>query len=510
MSSYKLLVVDDEKLAREYIINLVDWSRFGIDAVYEADNCFNALEIIEDKKPDIVFLDIKMPEMTGTQLLMVLCEKNINTQVVVLSGYSDFESARMMLKTGKVIQYLLKPVSEDLAIEAVAQSIENIEKKKQLEGMKEMLEVVATKEKKRFYQSKIFGFSYEEGTAVSDNEYNSMLIAVMYCEDGSPEGTDVCKDMLVYQISNLRFIYPCEQEGYYALLFASERTGIEEDTHKICSYICEKNGCCCGIGKEYNNVEDLNASYREAKFACESRIFVSKNVITPDDIYVGLKKYIDRDAMIKKMTQHVRAGAREKIDDLLKIMIKSYFFTVSEDESKQMYDLSVAKAYFAYFLEAILAKTKTTLNISNLFSVKNIDELFQMMRRTLHQSCEYYMQDKFIHKQKLISEVKQYIEANYNKPISLNDAADVVFINPSYLSRLFSEVEGEVFTDYVIRVRINEAKKLLINRKLKVYEVAEMVGYKNFKYFLKVFKEKEGITPAHYREKNIFVSGSFQ
>ena len=108
MSSYKLLVVDDEKLAREYIINLIDWSRFGIDAVYEADNCFNALEIIEDKKPDIVFLDIKMPEMTGTELLMVLCEKNINTQVVVLSGYSDFESARMMLKTGKVITVSFK------------------------------------------------------------------------------------------------------------------------------------------------------------------------------------------------------------------------------------------------------------------------------------------------------------------------------------------------------------------------------------------------------------------
>lgn len=505
MNGYKLLVVDDEKLAREYIINLMDWSRFGIESVYEADNCFTALEIIEDKKPDIIFLDIKMPEMTGTELLMVLYDKNIQTEVIVISGYSDFESARTMLKTGKVIQYLLKPLSEDLAVEAVAQCIENIEEKKQLKGMKEMLEVAASKEEKRFFQSKIFGYSFEGDNYVASNDYNSMLVAVLYCENGSPEDTNICKDMLAYNISNLRFIFPCKQCGYYAMFFASQRSGIEEDTYKICSYICEKNSCSCGIGKEYDNIDDLNESFREAKFACESRIFLNKNVIKPEDIYLGLKKYIDRDAMIKKMTEHVRKGDRDNIDALLKIMIKSYFYTFSEDKTKELYDLSIAKAYFAYFLESILAKTKTKFNISTLFSVKSIDELFQMMKKNLYQSCEYYTQDKYIHKQKLISEVKKYIEANYNKSISLNDAADVVFINPSYLSRLFSEVEGEVFTDYVVKVRINEAKKLLLKRKLKVYEIAEMVGYRNFKYFLKVFKEKEGLTPAHYREKNIFI-----
>jgi two-component system response regulator YesN len=112
--------------------------------------------------------------------------------------------------------------------------------------------------------------------------------------------------------------------------------------------------------------------------------------------------------------------------------------------------------------------------------------------------------EKTIHKTNLIQQVKQFIHENYNKQITLNHASDVVFINPSYLSRLFSEVEGCVFTDYVAMVRVEEAKKLLADRKYKIYEVADMVGYKSFKYFLKIFKEKEGLTPAQYREKRIF------
>ena len=109
------------------------------------------------------------------------------------------------------------------------------------------------------------------------------------------------------------------------------------------------------------------------------------------------------------------------------------------------------------------------------------------------------------HKNIVMERSKAYINNHFAEHITLNNVAQAVFVNPSYLSRLFSENENCVFTEYVTNLRIKKAKELLIeNMNLKIYEVAENVGYNSPKYFIKVFKDKVGITPADYRSKHFF------
>ncbi len=71
-------------------------------------------------------------------------------------------------------------------------------------------------------------------------------------------------------------------------------------------------------------------------------------------------------------------------------------------------------------------------------------------------------------------------------------------ITPEYLSRLFTKEIGKSFSDYLKEYRIDKAKKLLVNNKLKIYEIAEKVGYSDPKYFCKVFKESTGMSPKEY------------
>lgn len=104
---------------------------------------------------------------------------------------------------------------------------------------------------------------------------------------------------------------------------------------------------------------------------------------------------------------------------------------------------------------------------------------------------------------KIIQEVIDYVEQHYNRKISLTTAAEHVYLNPSYLSKLFCEELGEPFTRFLMRVRINKAKDMLKDPRVKVYEVAERVGYNDIKYFIKVFKDIEGSTPTDYRENNM-------
>ena len=93
----------------------------------------------------------------------------------------------------------------------------------------------------------------------------------------------------------------------------------------------------------------------------------------------------------------------------------------------------------------------------------------------------------------------EYINENYSLDFSLEDVADKVYLSAVYLSRLFKKMAGENFVDYLIRVRMNKAMELLQQPRFKAYEICEMVGYKNSRYFSRLFKQFTGFTPSEYR-----------
>ncbi|MCY9669370.1 response regulator [Paenibacillus alginolyticus] len=99
-----------------------------------------------------------------------------------------------------------------------------------------------------------------------------------------------------------------------------------------------------------------------------------------------------------------------------------------------------------------------------------------------------------------IEQVQQFISSNLSKDISLTDAAALVHLNPSYLSQLFKQQTGGKFVDYVIEMRMEEAKKLLIKTSLRVSEIAERLGYGDISYFSSTFKKLIGCSPLEYRK----------
>ena len=101
----------------------------------------------------------------------------------------------------------------------------------------------------------------------------------------------------------------------------------------------------------------------------------------------------------------------------------------------------------------------------------------------------------------IIEKAKDHIENYYYQNITLNNLSDILYIHPNYLSRLFKDETGQNFSKYLMNVRVDVAKKLLSNRKLRIHQIAEMVGYGSTKYFVKVFKESTGFLPKDYREQ---------
>lgn len=113
---------------------------------------------------------------------------------------------------------------------------------------------------------------------------------------------------------------------------------------------------------------------------------------------------------------------------------------------------------------------------------------------------ELMLRDDMSEKRDVIAEVKGYISKNFNREISLNEISEHFFINPYYFSHLFKKKTGETYQNYLIRLRMERAKKLLEETDLKVYEICERVGYSDTNHFIKMFARMTEMNPGEYRK----------
>ncbi|UZW66470.1 AraC family transcriptional regulator [Priestia flexa] len=111
--------------------------------------------------------------------------------------------------------------------------------------------------------------------------------------------------------------------------------------------------------------------------------------------------------------------------------------------------------------------------------------------------------DKQKNNRDIIYEIEQFLQMNYDRDVKLQEIAERFYLSREYISRKFKQEFQENISDYIVKVRMSKAKSLLKNEQLKIYEVANMIGYQDDKYFRKVFKKLEGLTPNEYRQLSV-------
>lgn len=152
---------------------------------------------------------------------------------------------------------------------------------------------------------------------------------------------------------------------------------------------------------------------------------------------------------------------------------------------------------FQYAVEAI--QYKISAYLTKPISTGDLKRELQRVKELLDQESTAQKSDQY---KSVIQMVKEYIDQKYSTNITLEDAAEYVNISPNYLSALFKQKEQIGFSSYITKVRIEKAKALLIDPTLKIYNVCDMVGYKNISHFYKIFKEYTGFSPNEYRNRN--------
>ncbi|MBZ4645326.1 MAG: two-component system, response regulator YesN [Petroclostridium sp.] len=224
---YKLLLVDDERIIREGIKCMVDWTGLGI-SIQEAKNGLEAYDMIVNEIPHIVLTDIKMPGLNGLELIEKTKERFPDIVFVILSGYGEFDFASKAMQYG-VKYYLLKPSNEneitDVLIKVIAELKEKIEKEEFINSIKSKLEKVMPQVKEQFLRDGLMNRFYQEdqiGTEIAQANYehnarrNSVLIdSILKCIDENIQNEQLSLSWIAKEILYMN-------EDYLGKLFKKE------------------------------------------------------------------------------------------------------------------------------------------------------------------------------------------------------------------------------------------------------------------------------------------------
>ena len=174
----KVMIVDDEPSTREGLEMFIPWEDLGFEIVGTAEDGFDAIEKYKELKPNLMMVDMKMPEMSGIELIQKIREVDSSIQFIVLSGFAEFEYARNAMKYN-VKDYLVKPVDEDELIPILTELAQGFIKEEEFSRVKKKMD---EENKERVIQAAVTGECMEELKELCDhlkwNRFRILLIEV--------------------------------------------------------------------------------------------------------------------------------------------------------------------------------------------------------------------------------------------------------------------------------------------------------------------------------------------
>ncbi|PNT90775.1 response regulator transcription factor [Clostridium thermosuccinogenes] len=525
---YRIMIVDDEEIMRDGLKSLVNWESLGFQIAADFEDGQEALEYLKNNEVDVILTDIKMTFVSGLDLARYVNDQKLSTKVVLISGYKDFEYARQAVNYN-VVQYLLKPISLKDVNRVFAEIRMKIDREKELQKRQEDYQ-------KKF--NELISFMRDQfftdlvlGALKDRNEMNKRLemLDLNLDAENSPcclwtatidryeefinENWQYGKDAFCKTITNifcsarseLKYQFINRREGKFKILIIGTPNISETDFIKKIESDIEyaKNNAEKLLGIKLGSYHtDFYETLYDLAINRPKRIKDELESINYKDINEDIEEHLlDQQ---KLLMTHVLNGNRESV------------FSLMEQISKETEPLGIKQRvkFLTDLFNILLNQLQINqIDISKLMknswtdfsdlNLSNPEEFKKMLFMKLDNILQSIKGDEEQPDSIIISHIKEYIHENYNKDITLEQIADHVFLSPVYVSRLFKEKTGENFSDYLVKVRMEKALKLLEEPRYKVYEVGYEIGYMSTKYFYKLFKKYYGCTPTEYR-KNLF------
>jgi len=508
-----VFIADDEAAIREGLKFIIDWRGLGFEVCGEASNGEDALHGILELNPDLVLLDIRMPRLQGTEIVKAAREQKFKGRFIILSGFSDFKYAQTAIRYG-VDFYLVKPIDDKELAEAVTSVSDMIKKEKLMtNAMKQYNE-----EAKR---SMLLDIIKNIGDFLT-RDLDQMNISASVYQIVIYKNYNQGAFNLAYRFSDLLKLANTGNDSFEIInidqtdvillkgSFALERF---RDFLRHYEYGPQKGSPLDSLfltyGRPVSKLENIHYSYEDAanllnrRFFCEPNQHVVGYEQLPDFESISYKinadetrKYCDR------LSEYIQGHNQKMLVETLSSLEKNLYYSTAG-----ISDIKLFLTDIYLQIKQITNHIYCTLDIpfpTNASIIDLIENKYYLHEIILLFSEQFKIIANAIgsaSSENVIDDVLSYINQNYRDNIKLDTIAPLFGYNSSYLGKIFNKKMGESFNSYIDHVRIENSKMLLLQNNMKVYEIAEYLGYKSVDYFHKKFKKYVGVSPVEFKKK---------
>ena len=515
---YRILLVDDEMFFRQGLRAIIDWESCGYEVIGEQDNGEDAFHYIVEHQPDVVITDIRMPECDGLQLIhKVVHEAKLNTKFIIVSGYDEFKYAQQAVKYG-VCDFLLKPIDEqslEYSLMDIAAKLQNEKKQSRHSLMYQHEEVLHTILQAQLTDAQLLAYYTDLKLQATEQyyfafiEYNQYPIIKnrdLYPIDQLPQYIARIKELL--PLFESQYLY--RQQGKLGLIishswlkdFSSMSSLMKQLQRKLSSL--EQGTIHLYYSSSCSGTFFLKEAYESAEYAQQFKYFDERQLFDYNDFAnYSLRQIMLSADHYKQLLQEMEENDEQRITKQLDLLFLRFSAEYSSIEAIKASLHKLVADCLQILHEMEIDKTR----ISKLHAVLSWDHynielvaLKQLILTFLLECGLCIAEERKEMSKGGIQRIKKYIDHHYAEQISLKTIAAQFYINPVYLGQLFKKTYDLYFNDYLLQIRINEAKKILRQTDLRIYEVAEKVGFNHPEYFVAQFEKIEKLSPSTYRQ----------
>lgn len=509
---YKLLIVDDEHIERQALKKLISRSFTSIEIVGEATNGREAVEIAVKTRPDLITMDIKMPELDGVEAIKAIRKRQLFPKFIVVSAFDTFDYAREVMKEG-VKEYLLKPAETEEVIQTITRTIGELDSEKEQHSREHELTTRLQKSMDLIQMDWVTSLFLDQVEEFELEDWQRDLIpikkgtaAIFRLQGNSAKLKEGHIELKKWAEENLNAMVGPLTGQHIPFLFPLSGSG-RDKLYKQLQRLQQLQNVSTGqftlqigVGGLAETVSEYTRSFRQAAQALEQSNI--QHAIKFYEHSMEIKKEKNA-APLYSIEEKLLAALKKGDNNAGLEMLENYL-----DKLKQLthYDSKAIRSYLNDFFR-LIHSIMFDLGIRNehiylLPPARSIIQMEELTRKEILRLSEEMNNWQNSGTQGIIEKAKDYIKNSYKMNLSLEDMAAWTGMSPYYFSKLFKAQTGVTFIDYLTRVRIEESKKSLQYTRLSLKEIAYQIGYNDPNYFSRVFKKVEGVSPKAFRKQH--------
>ncbi len=495
---YQVMIVDDEEPVLDSFAYILQKDAKDFTLCGKARSGTDAVSMIQELSPDLVFMDIQIPGIDGIEVIRQIRQKVPNTVFILATAYERFDIAKKAIPLG-VFSYLVKPISRKTFLGELSNVKSHLDQLRNIDHRRledvQLLQKKKEEEKNRFFHSLIW-------RNPDDNEWKEFLkLFNISCDQAS-----------LYLVESVEDI----SEKLKMSLYETIAEKIQYKYRCLCTFAAGRMLLFFPEEQSLNNL-DLHLQKIIKKLSPYSFLLGQGGVYPLSSLHTSFSEAFSPFATVEKKEKSYSAE-RERLqlicDSIMKMdnletqnLFEDYWIEIFNSFS---FSVALGKmvSLFTWVLTKLDAHVLTALDLTidpaeEIMVLKSVEEWQQWSTDIIRRLQEVTKVNARQSYPRPLIAALAYIRENYQTPLQLSMVADEYGITGSYLSRLFKEHLGTNFVDYLNRFRLNKAIILLESKKYSIKEIAYIVGYQDPNYFSRIFRRHMGISPSDLEKEGI-------